>query len=185
MADAKISDAELKEILDANKAMMKRIEELSVNNGEQTRTLKRVTERKVEIRMVDDKAVVGYHNRGTLNRPTYVYAKQDPANPTQQINFIDLITEGMKEGEYITVQDREFRRETERVKCKVVKVEEQEWILNQGTVRKRAVEEYSMVEQDYEVPVEIVGKTRWFVVELPVERGARRLKVHESMVNIG
>lgn len=183
---AEISDGELKEILASNRAMMKKIAEMETQLGApQTRVLKRVTERKVEIRMVNDKIVMGYHNRGSATRPAYVYEKQDPANPTQRLNYIDLVLESAKKDEYITVPDRDFRRETERVKCRVIKVEEEEWIVNQGTVKKRAVEEYSMIEQDYDVPVEIIGKTRWFIIELPAERGARQAKVHESMVNIG
>lgn len=185
MAD-EISNAEVRELLEANKKMMQELAELKTQlAGPQTRILKRTTERTVEIRMVNDKVIVGFHNRGSESLPTFVYEKSDPANPTQRLNYIDLVIEGAKNGEYITVPDRDFRRQTERVKCKVIRTEEKEWVINQGTVKKKAVEEYSMIEQDYDVPVDIIGKTRWLVVVLPIEKGGREITVHQSMVNIG
>lgn len=184
---AEITDAELKELLENSRLLAQRVKDLEgvVGDGQSApRVLKRITERRVVVRMVDGKVVLGYHNRGTEARPAFVYEKPNPKKPSESINFVDLILEGMQKGEYITVEDREFRRETEKVTCKIVRTEEKEWTINQGTVRKKDVEEYSMIELDYIVPVDIVGKTRWYVVELPEEKGRREVTLHESMVNI-
>lgn len=153
--------------------------------GSTTRILRRITERKVEVRLVDNRVVLGYKNRGSENRPVYIYEKPDPKDPKQNILFVDLILEGAKEGEVFPVEYKQFRTESARAICKVVKTEEKEWLINQGVVKKREVEEYSSIELDFDVPLDVVGKARFFTVDVPKDFGTpRQVTVHESYVNI-
>ncbi len=147
------------------------------------RILKRVSERQVDVRRVDGKVVLGYRNRGSDARPIYVYEKADPREPSKKNLYVDLILEGMAAGEALTVEYKEFRTESERVTCKVVNTEEKEWEINQGMVKKREVDGYAMVELDFDVPVDIIGRTRFFTVELP-DQDRRTVRVHENYVNI-
>lgn len=158
----------------------------SFGDGGSTRVLRRVTERKVEVRMIDGKVVLGYKNRGSQQRPLYIYDEPDPKDRRQMIQYVDLILEGMKEGDApLKVQFSQFRIESDRVKCRVINVEEKEWIINQGIVKKKEVEEYSSIELDFDVPLDVIGRTRTFTVEIPKDYGGpRNVSVHEAYVNI-
>ena len=147
------------------------------------RLLKRVTERRVDVRRIDGKVVLGYRNRGSDARPIYVYEKTNPRDPTQKVLYVDLILEGGKPGESLSVDYKEFRTDSERVTCKVVRVEEKEWTLQQGLVKRKEVDGYSSVELDFDVPVDIVGKVRQYVVQIP-DQDHREVMVHENYVNI-
>lgn len=147
------------------------------------RTLRRLTDRKVEVRFIDKKAVLGYFNRGTENRPQYIYTKPDPKDPRKEIEMVDLVLEGSKEA--MTVEWSQFRKESAKAQCKVVKTESKEWLINQGVIKKKEVEEYSSVEMDFDVPLDIVGQARLFTVEVPSEFGGpRQVTIHENFVNI-
>lgn len=147
------------------------------------RILRRNTDRKVEVRFIDKKAVLGYFNRGTDNRPQYIYTKPDPRDPRKEIEMVDLVLEDSKEA--LSVEWSQFRKESARSMCKVVKTESKEWLLNQGTVKKREVEEYSSVELDFDVPLDVVGQARFFTVEVPADFGTpRQVTLHENFVNI-
>jgi hypothetical protein len=152
------------------------------DNQENTRIVRRITERLVEVRFVNNKVVVGFKNIGTQSRPQYVYSKPDPKNPRETIEFVDIILEDKT---VLTVDYREFRRESAKAKCKVLKTEENEWVMNQGMVRKKEVEEYSSIELDMDVPLDVVGKTRFYTVQIPQDfGGAREMRIHENYVNI-
>lgn len=190
-----IDEKEVRELIETVKAQDKTIKDLTkrldegVPEGGTRRILRAITERRVEVRMVDGKVVVGYKNRGSDNRPIYIYDKQNPADPTNPHNrllYVDLILEGMKPDDTpISVNYKEFRQESTRVQCKVAATEEKEWVINQGVVRKKEVDEYSTVELDFDVPLDVVGKARFFTVEIPAEHGGpRKLVVHENYVNI-
>lgn len=194
---AEISQEELKELLanqrklmEQNAAILKENAELrevlKSPEGGSTRILRRVTERKVRLMFVDGRAVIGFANRGSEHKPVYVYEKPDPNNSKEMIAYVDLIREDMKEGEKpLTVPFKQFREEGASAECRVVHTEEKEWVINQGLVRKKEVEEYSSIELDMEVPLDIVGKARFFTVEVPREYGGpRQLTVHENYVNI-
>lgn len=155
----------------------------SQSNAEGTRVLRRVTDRKVEVRFIDSKAVLGYFNRGTENRPQFVYTKPDPKDPRKEVEMVDLVLEGAKEG--LPVEYSQFRKESAKAQCKVVKTESKEWLINQGVVKKKEVEEYSSVELDFDVPLDVIGQARFFTVEIPMEFGGpRQVTLHENFVNI-
>lgn len=185
-----LTKAELSQMM--NEAAQKAVEGLE--GSSRTRILKRVTERKVGVRMVDlqdkkgHRAVVGFKNRGSENRPLYIYEQPDPKNPKENVLYVELILEkkaGEEKNPTLAVNYNEFRKESSRATCRVVDTEEREWLINQGTVRKKEVEEYSSIELDYEVPLDVIGKVRIFTVEIPDEfGGARNVKVHEDYVNI-
>ena len=186
-----LSEAETQELLETVRAQSKQIAALTeaVKNGEggvaTARTLRAVTERTVRIKFVDGKPVVAFKNRGTQERPSYTYERTnpaDPTNPNNRILYVDIIKHG--DAEATPVQYKEFVREAHSAVCKVVKIDEEEWVMDQGVVKKKEVDGYSMVELDYDVPVEIVGKTRFFTVALPQEYGGGTVKVHEAYVNI-
>lgn len=175
-----ISKAELQALI--NQGVKAGLEGLADSQGSNTRILRRVTERQVGIRIVDGKVVLGYKNRGTSDRPLYIYEKPDPNHPKEFILYVDLLLEG---GTVLPVEYRQFMREAGLAMCKVVKTEEREWTLNQGLVRKREVEAYSSIELDYEVPLDVVGKVRMLTVQIPAEFGGpREVTIHENYVNI-
>lgn len=147
------------------------------------RVLKRVTQRQVEVRMVDKKVVIGYVNHGTDKSPVFWYKKPNPRDAKEMLDMVDLVLEGAKEA--LPIEVAQFRKESQRVKCNIVKTEEKEHVINQGVVKKREVEEYSSIELDFDVPVDVISKTYLFTVNVPSEYGGpREVKVGESMVNI-
>lgn len=154
-----------------------------VEEGGTSRTLRRITERRVEVRLIDNHVVLAFKNRGSEERPVYIYEVPDPKNPKEMVSMVDLIIEG-SEQEPMAVNYSEFRREGERVQCKVLRTEEKEWTITQGVVKRKEVEEYAMVELDYDVPLDVVGKARFFTVELPAGYGSRQVLIHENYVNI-
>lgn len=177
--------ASVKEITEQNKRILAENAELKTLMGGDggARVLRRVTQRLVEVRMVDGKVVMGYMNKGTDKSPVFWYKKPNPRDPKEMIDFVDLVLEGGKEA--IPVEVAQFRKEATRVKCKIVKDEEKEWVENQGVVKKREVEEYSSIELDFDVPLDVVHKTHFYTVEVPKDFGGpREVKVHERMVNI-
>lgn len=190
---AEISDAELKELLANSREMKAELDLLKEDNknlrglmadNAGPRILKKVTERKVRLRIVDGKAVVGYKNRGTDGKPLYIVEKVDPNDKNSRLLFVTLILEDKTE---LEVDYNEFLRETTSVEALVKETVEKEWTIEQGTVRQKMVEEYSMIETDVVVPVEIVGKIRTFKVAVPEtspEFKERELTIHENYVNI-
>lgn len=179
-----VNKSELAAMLAEMQALRASVEKIESGDGlTNTRILKKITERKVTLRRVDGKVVLGYRNKGTESKPLFVYEGSDPKDPTKKVWFIDVILEGMKPENAIKIDYKEFLAESERVLCTVASTEEKEWSIDQGMVKKREVDGYSMIELDFDVPVEVIGKTRWFTVKLP-DQDHREVKVHEAYVNI-
>lgn len=187
-----ITDAELQELLANSRETKAEVERLSAENKELRgimanaagpRVLKKVTEKKVRLRTIDGKVVVGYRNRGTEAKPLYIVEKVDPNDKNNRILYVTLILEDKTE---LEVNYNEFLIESPSTEALVKETEEKEWVIEQGTTRQRQYEEYSMIETDVIVPVEIIGKTRFFTVEVPetAEMKARHLTIHENYVNI-
>lgn len=147
------------------------------------RVLRQITERTIVVRRIDGKAVIGFRNRGTATKPQTSYTIRDPKDPSKEVMYVDVILEGMNPEDAIPVNWAEFRNEAERVTCKVVKTEEKEWEIEQGMVKKKEVDGYSMVELDYDVPVLVKGKTRIFTVAMP-DQGGRTVRIHEDFANM-
>jgi hypothetical protein len=156
-----------------------------IKNGEgigSSRILRKITERKVVVRRIDGKVVIGFRNKGSDTKPQFVYEGPDPKDPTKRTWFVDVFCEGQTPNDAIKIGYKEFLDEAERVTCLVKSTKEKEWMVNQGMVKKREIDGYSMVELDFDVPVDIIGKYRTFTVLLPDEN--REVEVGESYVNI-
>lgn len=182
MAD--IPDAELKELLSGMAEMRKQLAALQEQNGiGSPRILRKVTQSKVNLRRVDGKVVIGFRNRGTEQAPVYVYEKVDPNDKNNKIAYVDIILEGMaSEADAYPVEFVEFLNEAERVLCLVKEVKQSEVIEEQGSVKKKEVDEYSTVELDYEVPLEVITIKRRLIVTLP--DSGREVEVDERYVNM-
>ena len=185
-----IGEQEMKELLENQRKLMAQNAEILEENKKlreeggapMRRTLKCVTEHKVRIRMVDDKVVIGFKNRGVEGKPVYVYDIQDPQDLKKRILYVDLVLEGQKEP--MPVAYKEFMEQAEEVKCKVISKEEKEWTIRQGWTKKKEVDGYSTVELDFDVPMEVVGKIRTYMIALPADKGGREITVHEDFINL-
>jgi len=192
MEDTKNID--LKAIIAHQKETDKKLEALSKENKELrgltsekgTKRLKEITERRAELRMIDDRIVIGFKNRGTERRPRYIYEKPDPLNPSTRVNFVDLILEGTenKKEEIMPIKHDEFLDESERVSAKIINVKEVPWLIKQGSTRRKEVDGYSLVELDFVVDLEVKGVTRNYTLRLPEEFGGREVTVYEDYLNI-
>lgn len=180
-----IDPEELSSLIKTNKALTERLERVEgLINPEGTgtmRVLRRIKDHNVIVRCIDGKVVLAYKNRGTDGTPMFIYTKPDPKDPTQKLEYVDVILEGMKTGESMTLPFGDFRKQSERVTAKVIDTKEKEWEMNQGMTKKREVDNYSMTELDFDVPMDVVGKVRMYTVELP---SGRRVTIHENYVNI-
>ena len=155
--------------------------------GAVSRSVRKITDRTVTVRMIENRAVIGYVNKsGNDRRPVFIYERPDPTDPKQTISMVDIVLENMADDESpITIPFKQFREESARATCKVVKTEERPWSVSQGAVSVKEVKDYSAVDTGVEVDAEVVGVTRIYTVEVPSEFGGpRTVTVHESMVNI-
>ena len=189
-----VSEEEVKALMEQMKGVLKQNEKILAENAElktlmggdnagSARILRKVTNRTTEVRMVDGKVAIGYVNKGTDKSPSYWYEKPDPKDPRKMVDMVEVMFE---DGKTLELQRSLFAKESQRVRCKVLKTDEKEWIENQGVVKKREVEEYSSIELDFDVPLDVIHKSYWFTVEVPKEFGGpREVRVGESMVNIG
>lgn len=183
MAKIEIDEAQLKEILEQQKQLIAQNQKLveSANQPAENRRIARANRKNsVRVTFVNDKAVIGYANKGSDNKPLFVYEKVDPNDRNKRILYVDLILDGEKDP--ITVEYKEFLEQSENVLCEVKHVDEKEWVIEQGTVKETRVKDYRAEETGLMVPVEIVGKTRLFVVDNP--KTGEELRLHESFVNI-
>lgn len=171
-----LKESELNSIVAMNKKLMERFS----REENPTQKQKETKERLVTVFFIADKPVIGYANRGTENRPKYIYEKRDPMDDKNILAYVDVIVEGREKP--ISLDYNEFMRECDRKECKVVKVEEKEWTINQGNTFGRSYMEgtYHMIEGVL-VPVEVKGMTRIFTVEIP-EGG--EATIHERYINI-
>lgn len=188
-----MENEEVKGLIAQNKELLTLVNRVLAENAEiktlmgegagSSRMLKRVTQRIVEVRMIDGKVALGYVNHGTENSKSFFYEKPDPKDARNMITMADVVLEGSKEA--LSIDWKQFRKESKRVKCKILKTDEKEWIENQGTVKKREIEEYSSIELDFEVPLDVIHKSYFYTVEVPKEFGGpREVVIGESMVNI-
>lgn len=178
---AEVSNEELHALVIEQGAELKKLKGLLETEGGIGRSLKPIKERKVTLRRIDGKVVVGYKNRGTKDSPVYIYTKPDPKDPTQRVEFVDIILDGAEQDAVVTLPYAQFRKESERVDAKVVETKEKEWEVTQGNVKKREVDGYNLIELDYDIPVDIIGKVRLYVCELA---SGQQITVHENYVNI-
>jgi hypothetical protein len=142
--------------------------------------IKRVSKEKgatAHVRMVDDKVVVAYNNKGTDTRPLYIYSRQDPNDNTKRVNYADIVLE---DGTVLPVDHIQFLNEAPRVQCKIVSRKEFHWTEEHGAVTKKEVKDYSTVELDEDVEQVVKGVTFEYLLELPEQYGSRKVTLSDS-----
>lgn len=179
MADDKmvtVSATELAAIIEMNKKLMEKL------SGAPVEKPREITERKITVFFIDNEPVIGYVNRGSEVKPTYIYEKPDANRPGEYLPFVDVLTRNHLDKPY-KINYIEFLQESDRKECKVIKVEWKPWVINQGRTAARSFEEgtYNMTESGTIVPVEVKGKTGIYTVELP---DGSQVEIHERYANI-
>lgn len=187
---AEISDEQLKLLL-ANQEkydtlikamgeMSSEIKNLRENKQDGPIVLKENRDREMSIRTLNDKIVVGFHNRGTAEKPVFTYEVPDPDNKDQKVLMVDLLLLG--EENPIRVQYGQFQKESGRLMGKCIKENATPFVIKQGSVRRKEIDGYNMIETDVIVPVEIRGFKKEYVLQ--VEGIADPITVDEMLVNI-
>lgn len=176
-----VSERQLNDLLAQNKILMEKNSELA-EGGEDKGKVEaptEITDRTVSIVFVDDKPVQAFKNRGTKERPAYVYEKPNPENPKEMILFVDALFPG--EPDAVPLAYNDLLREGLRENCAILKVEATPWTIGQGKTTKKMVNNYAMEETGVVVPMEVKGTTSVFTVQLP---NGDTMDVHENFVNI-
>jgi len=189
-----ITQEELKGIIEKQALQEKKLEMLTKENKELRgltnqkgmKKLTEVTRRTATSRMIDDRIVIGFKNRGSERRPRYIYEKPDPLDPKTLVNYVDVILEGIdgKEETVVSVKHIEFLEEAEIVKAEITNQKPHEWVINQGSTRKKEMDGYSLMELDFSVDLDVKGVTIDYVLKLPEEFGGREVTVYQDYLNI-
>lgn len=189
--EVSINKTQLDELLEQNRQLLagqqardEQINQLLANQDPNYRPVLRDEdeEKKIKVRVcfIDDKPVLGFANRGSEARPTFIYERPHPTDPNKRIGYVDLRVEG--EDSPISVEYTEFMREADARELLVVDVKEEPWTIEQGTVSKKIWNGDAMVETDQLVAVRAKGVHRTFVVERP--GGGEPITISEDYVNI-
>lgn len=137
----------------------------------------------VTVMFLDGRPVVGMENVGTEMNPVKLYEVPDPRDNKKYVLRANLIVKNLVTGELEIIKGvnfMEFIQEGERRECVVVKNRNENWVIEQGTVLKKEVKEYRTVELDIEVPLEITGTERYFMVDID----GKGVEIHEDYVNM-
>jgi len=165
----------------SNENLTTKLEVLEKTGGNRAK-IKKITEYDVDVRMLENKVVIGYVNKGSENRPVYVYNLPDPMERGKFTQHIDVMLED--ESVIKAVQYSQFVREADRVKCRILSTKTKEILQNQGSTIKKEIDGYSLVEQNYEVPLEVKSIHRTFTVGVPTSTGVRKVILDELYCNI-
>lgn len=137
-------------------------------------------ERDMRVRTINDKIVIGFNNRGSKDKPVYTYEIPDPDNKDQKILMVDLLLLG--EERPIPVNYSQFQKEAGSLIGKCIEEKTTPFIIKQGSVRKREIDGYNMIETDVIVPIEIRSVKKEYV--LKIEGIDQPIVVDEMLVNI-
>lgn len=145
-------------------------------------TLKKVMDRFVFLRVVGGKPVKGYVNKAELpGKKKYVYTMPHPQFADEVVEYIDL--EILGEEKPVKMKYLDYIQNTERIKCRIAGVKEEEIIENQGEVEKQSFDEshgYRMNRTGIFVPAEVITKVRTFTLELPDKT---EVEIGEDFIN--
>jgi len=144
--------------------------------------MKKVTERIVTLRVYNGDAVIGYVNKS--DRPDgrrFVYQEQDPTNPKEKIDYIDIILS--KSEEPVKVQYLDFLNTTDKVACKVLAEKREEKETTHGVTEKIVFSGETRKQTGIIVPLEVAWVERVFTLKLPEDLGGKEVKVNELFVN--
>lgn len=188
MSDEKIevSRAELSELIASNRALQEQLRDLKQavdeTNGRVTTQKKSPKVHTARVRAIDGKIVTGFVNRGVEKRPLYVYERNNPSNPRERVNYVDLILE---DNSVVSVPHLEFLQEAETVEAKIIDEKVIQLSESQGKVTRKEVDftKYRTVDTGEEVDAEVVMQESVFTLELPEEYGKRQIELHGSILN--
>jgi hypothetical protein len=169
---------------DVLKKMIADLETLKAQvNGAPAKPLEVAKDRYVNLRFIDNKPIIGFKNRGSERTPTYAYTKPDPNQKGEQILMVDVFLLGEKEAVSITHAD--LRNETESYKCKIVKIKEEPWTIDQGEVEVKDIkyDKYRSEATGEFVPARVEGVSRTYIVEDPIQQG-NTIELSEKVINI-
>lgn len=173
--------SELKAIQEGMNAMKSEIAILK--KGEGPKIMKAPKEHLVTVSFLNGRAVIGYVNKGTTDRPLYVYEAPNPQKPTEYVLYVDVILKG-DEKNPVKVLYMEFMEHAERHECPILSIRKEEWTDEKaGSTRKKQVPDgaYYVEESDIIVPLEARGEIRFFKVRLPDNS---EVELHERYANI-
>jgi len=179
-----IAQKQLDELLAQNAELLEQNRSLVTNATKdegRAGTLKpeEINQRTVRIVFVDGNAVQAFDNKGTVQRPTYVYNRPDPKNTKEQIAYVDVFFFG--EDKAVPVPYVDLLREGSREECKIVKTDVKEWDMVQGQTTQKVVKDFDTQDTGILVPIRVIGEKRMFTVALP---DGKEMDIHETFVNM-
>ena len=178
-----VDESTLKKIVEQNAAMASELaalrNDVDAQGAHPGVTLKKVLERTVRVTFVDGHAVIGFVNKGSETQKIYVVAEPDPNDRNKELLFVELILQGVDAP--VRVNYNNFLKQAERRACKVKDVKKSVWTIDQGTVRQKVMDGFSLVETDLIVPLEVTGETRTYEVEIAP---GTNLLINEAYVNM-
>lgn len=175
-----VPESEFKSLVQGMKKMQGELASMKVEDGK-PKLAKQVTDRAITVCFVNNKPVIGYVNRGTEDKPSYIYEGPNPARPTEYILFVDVILKGEKDP--LKLQYIEFVEQSEKHECLVTGTRKEPWETVSGTTDRVTVPEgaYYMTPTGVIVPLEVRGVISFYTVTLP---DGTSLELHERYANI-
>jgi hypothetical protein len=178
-----VSKEVLEQLINANKTMIADIAELkksasATSNPNNQRILKTPKSKEIGIREYNKKIVVGWENIGTEDAPEYVYSEYDEKK-REFVQYINLFYHGEKKAE--KTQYVQYLRNSRKVWFTVKKeVENSPLIQEQGFVQQKQLADngYGMMLTDVIVPLEVITRSKTFVVDI----GGEEVEIHEKFV---
>lgn len=183
MSDQKvitIPAAEWEEFQKNQQEMAKKI--AGLESGDKPKIMKSPKEHLITVSFVNGKPVVGYVNRGTPDKPVYIYEAVNPKKPSEYLLYVDVILKGDEQNPVRLVY-LEFMEQAERHECLVTKTRDEPWETFSGTVNRKTVPEgeYYTDELGIVVPLEVKGVIKFYTVRLP---DGKEIELHERFCNI-
>lgn len=170
---------------EALKKLIGEIETLKqmVTGGVQTEKAQETEYRKVKVRFIDGKPIVGLANRGSERNPVYAYEIPDPFNKGDKKLMLDVILLGDKNP--IALPYNDIVNEAEAYDCKIVNVKEFPWQIDQGEVERVDVkfDKFRSESTGEYVPARVKGVRYEYEVEDPLNEG-QTIKLSEKVINM-
>ena len=189
MADENVTikATEMKALMEQMSTLSKEVSRLTAGNADITKSKSRAKRTKEEpdmtIMFIDDKPVVGMVNKGSELNPVKVYEAPDPLDKDKRILKVDLQVLNQKTDTVEVIAGLnflDFMQEGERQECKVIKIIERKWYLDEGTVEQQEVKEYSMQGKGVDVTLEVAGVEYIYLMNI----GGKEVEIHEDYVNM-
>jgi len=179
-----ISQKQLDQLLAQNQELVEQNRALLTNQTKDEGRMdslrpEEIKKRTVRIVFVDGNAVQAFDNKGTAQRPSYVYNRPDPKNPKEPLAYVDVYFFG--EDKAVPVPYVDLLREGTREECTILKTDIKEWDMVQGQTTQKVVKDFDTQDTGILVPIRVIGEKRMFTVALP---DGKEMDVHETFVNM-